>query len=223
MLLRQKNRNYRCKISPRAITVRGLHACLDCWNLFESIIEVSRIKVGKKQSITTLITEVALLLSKFLRNELKTWKPRIFNMWSATHYTFISSGVDVVLQNVVSLAEQDGENAHSDANLTGNRAEHRVEKRNRQNHVVLHVGCSLCSQLRNSMVSDDLLPDQKKKRSLRETRKTGGANPEQTEKNKCGKAAVRLFANKESQKRVCMDYRNTPDHSCLLRFLFSEE
>ena len=68
---------------------------------FESIIEVPRTKVRKKQSITTLITEEALLSSKFLRNELKTWKPRIFNMWSATHYTFISTGVDLVLQNIV--------------------------------------------------------------------------------------------------------------------------
>jgi CRISPR-associated protein Cas1 len=44
---------------------------------FESYIEVSRIRVGKKQKIETLITEEALLFAKFLRNEKKEWIPRI--------------------------------------------------------------------------------------------------------------------------------------------------
>ena len=79
----------------------------------------------------------------------------------------------------------------SEANIAGNRTEHRVEKRNGQNHVVLHVGYSLSSEFRNSLVSNDLLYDQKKKRSLLETRKTGDANLEQAEKNaKSGKISV---------------------------------
>ena len=45
--------------------------------LFESTVEVPRIKVGKKHSFETLINEEALLLAKFLRNERKEWKPRI--------------------------------------------------------------------------------------------------------------------------------------------------
>jgi hypothetical protein len=44
---------------------------------FEVIVEVPRIKIGKKQTIETLISEEALLLAKFLRNERKNWTPRI--------------------------------------------------------------------------------------------------------------------------------------------------
>jgi len=44
---------------------------------FECEVEVPRIKVGRKQSIDTLINEEALLLAKFLRNERKEWNPRI--------------------------------------------------------------------------------------------------------------------------------------------------
>jgi len=43
---------------------------------FESIVEVPRIKVGKKQTIETLINEEALLLAQFLRDERNTWIPR---------------------------------------------------------------------------------------------------------------------------------------------------
>lgn len=46
---------------------------------FETMVEVPRIKVGQKQSIGTLINEEALLFSKFLRDERKTWSPRITN------------------------------------------------------------------------------------------------------------------------------------------------
>jgi len=34
-------------------------------------------RIGKKQTIKTLINEEALLLAKFVRNERKDWKPRI--------------------------------------------------------------------------------------------------------------------------------------------------
>ena len=51
--------------------MKQLHA------LFESKVEVPRIKVGRRQTIETLINEEALLLAKFLREERKTWTPRI--------------------------------------------------------------------------------------------------------------------------------------------------
>jgi len=44
---------------------------------FERIVEVPRIRIGGRQMIETLINEEALLLAKFLRDERKTWIPRI--------------------------------------------------------------------------------------------------------------------------------------------------
>lgn len=44
---------------------------------FESMVEVPRMRVGKRQTIETLINEEAWLFAKFLRNERKTWMPRI--------------------------------------------------------------------------------------------------------------------------------------------------
>jgi hypothetical protein len=44
---------------------------------FETYVEIPRMKVGKNQTIATLINEEALLLAKFLRNERKEWNPRI--------------------------------------------------------------------------------------------------------------------------------------------------
>lgn len=43
----------------------------------ESKVEVPRIRHGSKQTLETLINEEALLLAKYLRNERKTWVPRI--------------------------------------------------------------------------------------------------------------------------------------------------
>jgi hypothetical protein len=43
---------------------------------FMSKIEIPRIRVGKKQTIETLINEEALLFAKFLRKEQKVWLPR---------------------------------------------------------------------------------------------------------------------------------------------------
>jgi len=40
-------------------------------------VEVPRIRVGKKQTIETLINEEAFLLAKFLRDERENWTPRI--------------------------------------------------------------------------------------------------------------------------------------------------
>jgi hypothetical protein len=41
--------------------------------LFESMVEVPRIRIGGRQTIETLIDEEASLLAKFLRDELNTW------------------------------------------------------------------------------------------------------------------------------------------------------
>ncbi len=38
-------------------------------NYFDSVIQIPRIKVGKKQKIETLINEEALLLAQYLRDE----------------------------------------------------------------------------------------------------------------------------------------------------------
>ena len=45
-------------------------------SLFESEVEIPRIKHGNKQTLDTLISEEALLLGMFLRNERKNWNPR---------------------------------------------------------------------------------------------------------------------------------------------------
>ena len=58
--------------------VRNLLKKLD--NYFTSKLEIPRIRVGKKQEIETLINEEALLFSKYLRNERKTWIPRIADL-----------------------------------------------------------------------------------------------------------------------------------------------
>ena len=44
---------------------------------FETTVEIPRIRVGKKQTIETLINEEALLFAKYLRNEEGKWFPRI--------------------------------------------------------------------------------------------------------------------------------------------------
>jgi len=44
---------------------------------FDRIVDVERIKVGNRQTIDTLISEEALLLAKYLRNEKKEWIPRV--------------------------------------------------------------------------------------------------------------------------------------------------
>jgi len=46
------------------------------FNLAYEIL-VPRIKVGKKQTIETLIGEEALLFAKYLRDEKPFWNPRI--------------------------------------------------------------------------------------------------------------------------------------------------
>jgi hypothetical protein len=46
-------------------------------NLFKRKVEIPRIKHGKRQTIDTLITEEALMLAKFLRNEKEKWISRL--------------------------------------------------------------------------------------------------------------------------------------------------
>jgi CRISP-associated protein Cas1 len=47
---------------------------------FERMVAVERIKVGKRQTIDTLISEEALLFAKYLRKERKEWTPRLPNV-----------------------------------------------------------------------------------------------------------------------------------------------
>jgi CRISPR/Cas system-associated endonuclease Cas1 len=47
---------------------------------FRSIVDIPRIKRGKRQEIESLINEEALLLAKYLRGERKEWVPRIANL-----------------------------------------------------------------------------------------------------------------------------------------------
>jgi len=44
---------------------------------FRRTVKIPRMKVGKKQELETLIDEEALLLGKYLRDERKSWIPRI--------------------------------------------------------------------------------------------------------------------------------------------------
>ena len=49
----------------------------DLNTFFDRMVDVERIKVGKRQTIDTLINEEALLLAQYLRRERKDWVPRI--------------------------------------------------------------------------------------------------------------------------------------------------
>jgi hypothetical protein len=46
-------------------------------SLFLRVVEIPKLRNGEKQTISTLIQEEAQLLAKYLRNERKTWIPRI--------------------------------------------------------------------------------------------------------------------------------------------------
>jgi hypothetical protein len=48
----------------------------DLNSFFDRMVDVERIKVGKRQIIDTLISEEAMLFSKYLRGELTNWIPR---------------------------------------------------------------------------------------------------------------------------------------------------
>lgn len=44
---------------------------------FEALVEIPRIKVGRRQTLETLIMEEALLFAKFLRTGIDKWIPRL--------------------------------------------------------------------------------------------------------------------------------------------------
>jgi len=48
--------------------------------LFERTVEIPRIKVGKRQTLETLISEEASLFAKYLRGEREAWNPRIVSL-----------------------------------------------------------------------------------------------------------------------------------------------
>ena len=58
-----------------AAKTRELERGLD--GLFGGWVEVPRIRYGSRQTLETLINEEALLLAKYIRDEKKTWIPRI--------------------------------------------------------------------------------------------------------------------------------------------------
>ena len=47
------------------------------YDYFESMVDIPRIKHGKRQSIETIINEESLLLAKYIINEKKMWVPRL--------------------------------------------------------------------------------------------------------------------------------------------------
>jgi len=51
----------------------------DLNTFFDRMVDIERIKIGKRQTIDTLISEEALLFAKYLRHERKDWIPRPTN------------------------------------------------------------------------------------------------------------------------------------------------
>ena len=47
------------------------------YGLFESWVDVARVKHGDRQTVESLINEEALLLAKYLRGEREAWIPRV--------------------------------------------------------------------------------------------------------------------------------------------------
>ena len=56
--------------------VETRHMMRELERFFESKVEIPLIRHGKKQRIETLINEEALLLAKYLRNEIRNWVQR---------------------------------------------------------------------------------------------------------------------------------------------------
>lgn len=70
MRLRMGKRIHLCEYETDGLA-EGLN------NLFDREVEIPRIRHGSKQTLDTLISEEALLLARYLRNEKQTWAPRI--------------------------------------------------------------------------------------------------------------------------------------------------
>lgn len=47
------------------------------YSMFSNIVDIPRMRYGKKQTLDTLISEEACLLALFLRNERRKWNPRL--------------------------------------------------------------------------------------------------------------------------------------------------
>ena len=47
---------------------------------FKTKVEIPRIRLGRKQEIETLINEEAYLFAMYLRDEKRTWSPRIISL-----------------------------------------------------------------------------------------------------------------------------------------------
>jgi hypothetical protein len=59
----------------------------EAWTTLSSLAtQTSRIRIGGRQTIETLISEEALLLAKLLRDERKTWIPRIAALSTSTPF-----------------------------------------------------------------------------------------------------------------------------------------
>ncbi len=63
------------KIHLKEFVADGLAEDLN--GLFDRMVDVERIKIGKRQTIDTLISEEALLFAKYLRQEKKEWVPKV--------------------------------------------------------------------------------------------------------------------------------------------------
>jgi hypothetical protein len=48
--------------------------------LFEGVVDVPRVKIGYRQSLGNMINGEARIFAQYLRNERKTWIPRIPNL-----------------------------------------------------------------------------------------------------------------------------------------------
>ena len=49
-------------------------------SLFEREVQIPRMRYGSKQSLDTLISEEALLLARYLRNEKQSWIARLVSV-----------------------------------------------------------------------------------------------------------------------------------------------
>jgi hypothetical protein len=72
MHLKMRKTIHLCKFEAEGLA-EGLNG------LFDRMVDVERIKYGKRQTIDTLISEEALLFAKYLRSERKDWIPRLVN------------------------------------------------------------------------------------------------------------------------------------------------
>ena len=76
---------FKCSLSKLTENGSSLNnSANDLCFFFDRFVNVERIKVGKRQTIDTLISEEALLFAKYLRHERKDWVPRIVNF---PHYS----------------------------------------------------------------------------------------------------------------------------------------